>query len=198
MILGASAPLGHALTTAFLQRGDEVFGVIRRAEHAAALQTLGAQVVPADTSLDPRALVASLAASFAGAGALVLAAGTGDAQAAGAARLFTAAGQQAGVKRHVMVSNWHGAAGRPDLEEHAYVQAKVAAEEDLQSRDLQWTIVRTPRLTDAAATGLFRLQPAVADVAPPGEIGRADVAAAVVAVLADPGETGRVLTVTAP
>ena len=65
----------------------------------------------------------------------------------------------------------------------AYLVAKLAAEEDLVTRDLDWTILRPGRLTDDPAVGLVNLAPSVE----PGNIPRHDVAA----VLAELMNTGR-------
>jgi len=75
---------------------------------------------------------------------------------------------------------------RPGTDEvwAAYITAKTAAEDDLRSRDLDWTILRPGRLTDAPATGLIRL--AAAPV-PRGPVPRADVAAVIAALLDEPG-----------
>ena len=72
----------------------------------------------------------------------------------------------------------------------AYITAKAAAEDDLRSRDLDWTILRPGRLTDAPATGRVRL------AAPPagaGTISRADVAAVIAALLHEPGTSHQTL-----
>ncbi len=62
--------------------------------------------------------------------------------------------------------------------------SKTAAEDDLRSRDLDWTLRRPGRLTDASATGRIRL------AAPPvsaGTISRADVASVIATLLDQPG-----------
>jgi uncharacterized protein YbjT (DUF2867 family) len=66
----------------------------------------------------------------------------------------------------------------------AYITAKTAAEDDLRSRDLDWTILRPGGLTDAAPTGRVRLAP---PPVPRGTIPRADVAAVITALLDEPG-----------
>jgi len=67
----------------------------------------------------------------------------------------------------------------------AYLQAKLAAEEDLVRRDLAWTIVRPAGLTDQPATGLVTLAhtgPGIPEVR--GTIPRADVAAVLASLIA--------------
>jgi uncharacterized protein YbjT (DUF2867 family) len=84
---------------------------------------------------------------------------------------------------------------RPGTDEvwAAYIAAKTAAEADLRSRDLDWTIVRPGRLTDAPATGKVRL---AAPPIPAGTVPRADVAAVIAALLDDPGTRHQTLELT--
>jgi uncharacterized protein YbjT (DUF2867 family) len=63
-----------------------------------------------------------------------------------------------------------------------YLRAKAAADADLRSRDLDWTIVQPGRLTDEPGTGQVSLDP----TAEPREIPRADVAHALEAALDRP------------
>ena len=74
---------------------------------------------------------------------------------------------------------------RPGTDEvwAAYITAKTAAEDDLRSRDLDWTILRPGRLTDAPPTGRIRLAP---PPVPRDTVPRADVAAVIAALLDDP------------
>src|SRR4029077_1404152 len=74
----------------------------------------------------------------------------------------------------------------------AYITAKTAAEADLRVRDLDWTIVRPGRLTDAPATGRIRL---AAPPVPRGAVSRADVAAVIAALLDEPGTGHKTLQV---
>jgi uncharacterized protein YbjT (DUF2867 family) len=68
----------------------------------------------------------------------------------------------------------------PDSDDvfQVYLRAKAAADDDLRSRDLDWTVVRPGRLTDEPGTG--RVQ--VGTLAR-GEVPRADVAAVLAATL---------------
>jgi hypothetical protein len=84
---------------------------------------------------------------------------------------------------------WLGMAGQPpqpgrDEVWAAYIRATTAAEDDLRSRDLDWTILRPGRLNDAPGTGRIRLAP---PPVPCGTIPRADVAAVIAALLDEPG-----------
>ena len=76
----------------------------------------------------------------------------------------------------------------------AYLRAKSAAEDDLRSRDLDWTILRPGRLTNEPGTGRVRLGP------PPlgrGDVSRDDVAAVIAALLVDRHSTGLTLELVA-
>jgi uncharacterized protein YbjT (DUF2867 family) len=75
----------------------------------------------------------------------------------------------------------------------AYITAKTAAKADLRARDLDWTILRPGRLTDAPATGKIRL---AAPPVPGGTIPRADVAAVIAALLYEPGTRHQTLELT--
>ncbi|MFO7192462.1 MAG: NAD(P)H-binding protein, partial [Thermocrispum agreste] len=73
----------------------------------------------------------------------------------------------------------------------AYLTAKAAAEEDLRSRDLDWTILRPGRLTDDEPIGKVHL----AESVDYGTIPRADVAALLLELLDEPGTTRQTLEV---
>jgi len=97
------------------------------------------------------------------------------------------AAERAGVRRFVQISSMGaGQPPQPDRGEvwAAYITAKTAAEDDLRSRDLDWTIVRPGGLTDAPATGRIRL---AGPPVPAGTVPRADVAAVIAALLDEPG-----------
>ena len=101
--------------------------------------------------------------------------------------LMADAAERAGIARFVQVSSMGaGQPPRPGTGEvwAAYITAKTAAEDDLRSRDLDWTILRPGSLTDAPATGRIRL---AAPPVPAGTIPRADVAAVIAALLVEPG-----------
>src|ERR1035438_9205179 len=91
---------------------------------------------------------------------------------------------RAGVRRFVQVSSMGaGQPPSPDRDEvwAAYIDAKTAAEDDLRSRDLDWTILRPGALTDAQPAGRVRL---AVPPGPRGSIPRADVAAGIAALVA--------------
>ena len=100
--------------------------------------------------------------------------------------LMADAAERAGVARFVQISSMGaGQPPQPGTGEvwAAYITAKTAAEDDLRSRDLDWTVLRPGHLTDAPATGQIRL---AAPPVPAGAISRADVAAVIAALLDEP------------
>ena len=145
-----------------------------------------------------------VAVLLSGADAVVFAAGAGAGSGAprkdsvdrAASVLMADAAERAGVRRFVQISSvGAGQPPRPGADEvwAAYITAKTAAEDDLRSRDLDWTIVRPGGLTDAPATGQIRL---AAPPVPRGTVPRADVAAVIAALLDDPGTRHQTLELT--
>ena len=185
---------GHGKIALLLQRllsgrGHPVVGLIRNPEHAADLRAVGAE--PAVCDLE-RTSVVDLSAQLAAAeaDAVVFAAGAGpgsgiarkDTVDRAATALLADAAERAGARRYLLVSSMgvDGPPGDdPDDVFAAYLRAKKAAEDDLRGRDLDWTILRPGRLTDAPATGRVRLGRRVER----GEVPRADVAAVLAALL---------------
>ncbi|MDQ1672524.1 MAG: hypothetical protein QOC98_1086 [Frankiaceae bacterium] len=197
---------GHgkiALLTAGLltRRGDEVLALTRNLEHAAEIEAAGATAVEADLeTMD----AAALAAVIQGSDAVIFAAGAGpnsgiprkDAVDRGGAVLLADAASQAGIRRYLLVSSMgvesvRGGATPEGVGEVfvAYLRAKLAAEDDLRARDLDWTVLRPGSLTDDRAAGTVQLSPD----APRGAVPRADVAAVLVALLDEPRSAGTVL-----
>ncbi len=197
---------GHgkiALLTAELltRRGDEVLALTRNPDHAADIEATGATAVAAD--LETTA-AATLADAIRGCDAVIFAAGAGpnsgiprkDSVDRGGAVLLADAAEQAGIRRYLLVSSMgvesvRGGAtpeGAGDVFV-AYLRAKLAAEDDLRARDLDWTVLRPGSLTDDPPTGTVQLSPD----APRGDVPRADVAAVLVALLDEPSSAGTVL-----
>jgi uncharacterized protein YbjT (DUF2867 family) len=197
---------GHgkiALLTAKLlsERGDEVLALTRNPDHADDIRATGARPVTADLE---QTTADELAEQIAGADAVVVAAGAGpnsgiprkDAVDRGGAVLLADAAEKAGIRRYLLVSSMGVESVRNDQTPEgvgevfvAYLRAKLAAEDDLRARALDWTILRPGSLTDDAATGTVQLSPD----APRGEVPRADVAAVLVALLDEPRSAGLVL-----
>lgn len=139
-----------------------------------------------------------------GADAVVFAAGAGpgsgperkDTVDRGAAALLADACEAAEVTRYVLVSSMGVEAVRDgatpdgvDAAFVAYLRAKLAAEDDLRRRDLEWTVLRPGRLTDDPGTGCVQLAESVER----GDVSRDDVAAVLAALLDEPRSVGAVL-----
>jgi uncharacterized protein YbjT (DUF2867 family) len=197
-ILGVTTGLGRHIAEAVRARGGVPVGLIRGAAHVDALRAAGIEPIVLDT--DRASLPERLRAAVHGADAVVLAAGTGTGPGSlGAATartspasLLIGAAEAAGVRRYVMVSALlPGAHDRTELGDRlgAYLAEKVAAERALRDRELDWCVLRPGLLTEEPPTGLIRASPGGTPVEG-DEIGRADCARAVVAVLDDPAIRG--------
>ena len=191
VIAGGHGKIALLLEGLLARRGDQAVGLIRNPAHVADVQQAGAEAVVCDLEA---ASADEVAALLSGAGAVVFAAGAGpgsgtprkDSVDRGASVLMADAAERAGVRRFVQVSSMGaGEPPRPGTDESwaAYITAKTAAEADLRARDLDWTILRPGRLTDAPATGRIRL---ASPPVPRGAIPRADVAAVIAALLDEP------------
>ena len=196
VIAGGHGKVALALERLLAGRGDQAVGLIRNPAQAADVQQAGAEAVVCDleaASADDVAIVLS------GADAVVFTAGAGpgsgiprkDSVNRAASVLMADAAQQAGVRRFVQVSSMEQAArsGRDEVWA-AYITAKTAAEADLRSRDLDWTILRPGHLANDAAAGRVRL---AAPPVPTGAVSRADVAAVIAALLHEPGTSHQTL-----
>ncbi|GAB6903717.1 SDR family oxidoreductase [Kineosporia succinea] len=201
VIAGGHGKIALILGRMLHDRGDDVVGIIRNPDQADDLRAVG--VTPAVLDLE-QADVEAVARLLSGADATVFAAGAGpgsgvprkDSVDRGSAVLLAEAAEKAGVPRFVQVSSLgaDSVAGgaRPDGVDdvfYAYLQAKLAAEDDLRSRDLGWTVLRPGALIDGPGTGQVRLAPSV----PRGSVPRADVAATIVALLDAPATARKVL-----
>ncbi|MCH0563261.1 SDR family oxidoreductase [Streptomyces sp. MUM 2J] len=186
VIAGGHGQIALRLERLLAARGDEVAGLIRKAEQGADLRAAGAEPVLLDLE---SASVEEVAAYLQGADAAVFAAGAGpgsgiarkDTVDKGAAVLFADAAVRAGVRRLVIVSSM-GANARHQGNEvfDVYLRAKGEADDHVRGLDLDWTILRPGSLTNDAGTGLVRLEARTGR----GPIPRDDVAA-VLAELVD-------------
>jgi nucleoside-diphosphate-sugar epimerase len=196
-IAGAHGQIAMRLIPLLAERGDSVIGLIRNPAHADEVREARAEPVVLDLEqADP----AEIAAAIAGADAAVFAAGAGPGSGAerkvtvdrdGAIKLLGAV-EQAGVSRYLVISAV-GAESPPDGDDvfSVYLRAKAEADEVVMAAELDWVIVRPGGLTDDPATGCARL-----DATPfRGQVARADVAAVVAALLAEPRAARRVLYV---
>ncbi|MFJ9119756.1 NAD(P)H-binding protein [Streptomyces sp. NPDC102394] len=191
VIAGGHGQIALRLERLLAARGDEVAGIVRRAEQGDDLREAGAEPIVLDLE---SASVEEVAEQLRGADAAVFAAGAGagsgtarkDSVDKAAAILFADAAVRAGVRRYVVVSSM-GAdpAHEGDDVFDVYLRAKGEADRYIQGLDaLDWTILRPGMLTNDAGTGLVRLEAHTGRAAIP----RDDVAA-VLAELVDSAAT---------
>ena len=201
VIAGGHGKVALLLERLLAERGDQAVGLIRNPAHVADVQQAGAEAVVCDLEA---ASADDVAALLSGAAAVVFAAGAGAGSGAprkdsvdrAASVLMADAAERAGVRRFVQISSMGaGQPPQPGTDEvwAAYITAKTAAEDDLRSRDLDWTIVRPGGLTDAPPTGRIQL---AAPPVPRGTVPRADVAAVIAALLDEPGTRHKTLELT--
>ena len=194
-IAGAHGQIARRLARLLAARGDSVRGLIRNPDHADDLRADGSEPVVCDLE---SATVDELAQAIEGADAVVFAAGAGPGSGTerkntmdrdGAIKLLDAA-RAAGVGRYVIVSSV-GAESPPAGDDvfSVYLRAKSEADQAVAASDRAWTIVRPGPLTDEAATGRVRLGTEPFRDA----VSRADVAAVLAAVLAEPRSAGLTL-----
>jgi uncharacterized protein YbjT (DUF2867 family) len=190
-IAGGHGQVARRLTRALVGQGHTVTGIVRNPDHARDLQDDGARPTVLDLE---SASAGDVSAQLDGADAVVFAAGagpgSGDARKQtvdlGAAVLLADAAELAAVRRYLLVSSMgveqvrDGAAPEGvDAGFVVYLRAKLAAEEDLVRRDLDWLVVRPGRLTDEPGTGRVRLDATTGR----SDVPRDDVAAVLAALL---------------
>ena len=193
VIAGGHGQIALLLERRLTEQGDEAVGIVRNPDHVADVEATGARAVVLDLE---KATVEELSAVVGEADAVVFAAGGGASGGAerketvdkGAAVLLADAAQAAEVRRYVMISSMGTDQADPDSDDvfQVYLRAKKAADDDLKSRELDWTVVHPGRLTDDPGTGrvqLGRLER--------GEVPRADVAAVIAAALHEDRSIGQ-------
>ncbi|MCX4643810.1 SDR family oxidoreductase [Streptomyces sp. NPDC055059] len=196
VIAGGHGQIALRLERLLAARGDEVAGIIRRAEQADDLREAGAEPLVCDLE---SASVEEVAGLLEGADGAVFAAGAGPGSTAGrkdtvdrgAAVLFADAAERAGVRRYVVVSSM-GAdpAHQGDEIFDVYLRAKGEADAYVRARTgLDWTILRPGMLTNDAGTGLVRLEASTGR----GTVPRDDVAAVLAELVETPATAGLTL-----
>ncbi|HET8605024.1 MAG TPA: NAD(P)H-binding protein [Marmoricola sp.] len=193
VIAGGHGKIALRLERLLADRGHEVVGLVRRPDQVADLESAGATAALVDLE---DTSTAALTEVVEGADAVVFAAGggaDGNVQRKwtvdkGAAVMLADAAEAAGVHRYVMVSSMGTGGADPDSTDvfQVYLRAKQEADDDLRSRDLDWTVVKPGRLTDEPGTGRV----AVGSLGR-GEVSRDDVAAVLAAALETDGTVGR-------
>ncbi|MCL7424254.1 SDR family oxidoreductase [Streptomyces sp. YS415] len=196
VIAGGHGQIALRLERLLSARGDEVAGIIRRAEQGDDLREAGAEPVVLDLE---SATVGEVATHLRGADAAVFAAGAGPGSGSArketvdkdAAILFADAAVRAGVRRYVIVSSM-GADPRHEGDDifDVYLRAKGEADEYVRGLSaLDWTVLRPGALTDDAGTGLVRLEAHTGR----GPIPRDDVAAVLAELIDTPATAGLTL-----
>ncbi|MEV5613452.1 SDR family oxidoreductase [Streptomyces sp. NPDC052225] len=196
VIAGGHGQIALRLERLLSARGDEVSGIIRKAEQGDDLRAAGAEPVLCDLE---SASVEEVAAHLQGADAAVFAAGAGPGSGADrkdtvdrdAAVLFADAAERAKVRRYVVVSSMGADAAHPgDDIFDVYLRAKGAADDDVRRRSgLDWTILRPGQLTNDAGKGLVRLEASTGR----GPVPRDDVAAVLAELVDTPATAGLTL-----
>lgn len=196
VIAGGHGQIALRLERLLAARGDEVAGIVRKAEQADDLRAAGAEPVVLDLESSS---VEEVAEQLRGADAAVFAAGAGPGSGAtrkdtvdkAAAVLFADAAVRAGVRRFLIVSSM-GADPRHQGDEifDVYLRAKGEADAYVSSLDaLDWTVLRPGALTDDAGTGLVRLEARTGR----GPVPRDDVAAVLAELVDTPATNGLTL-----
>ncbi|KQQ00657.1 MULTISPECIES: SDR family oxidoreductase [unclassified Rathayibacter] len=194
-VIGAHGKIGQRILHLLYDAGHESVGVVRNPDHAEDIIRLGSEPLVHDLESSS---AADLAAALEGVDALVFTAGAGPDSGVerkrtvdlGASVLSQEAAALAGIRRFVQISAIGVDEPLPeDTDEgwRAYVDAKRDADTALRATDLDWTILRPGTLTSDDGTGRI----ALAETVERGSIPRDDVAATVLAVLADPTSIGR-------
>ncbi len=186
--IGAGGGIGTRLSRLLVARGDQVTGMHRRPEQAAAINDTGATATLGDLVA---ASAEDLAAKMAGHDAVVFSAGAHGAGAEQTTQIdglglekAAAAAERAGVEQFVLVSAFPESERGGDLGEgfEHYMRVKKAADIHLVNTDLDWIIVRPGLLDDADGDGNVTAGLAV-DY---GRVRRDNVAAFIDAALHEP------------
>jgi len=193
-VVGGNGQIARALHPLLVAAGHTPVALVRTQSYAPDLEALGAEVRILDIE---NSTTAHYAEAFAGADAVVFAAGGGPDGKIERKRTVDLGGslgsiagaREAGIRRFVQISAIGVDEPVPDDAEpvwKAYVAAKRDADKAVRSSGLDWTIIRPGALTDDPATGRVTLAPQVER----GEVTRADVATVVAASLDDAGTIG--------
>jgi uncharacterized protein YbjT (DUF2867 family) len=192
LVVGGHGKVALRLLALLAAEGHRARGLVRKPEHAADLEAVGAEPVLADLEAED-----DLGAYVRGADAVVFAAGAGPGSGperkrtvdlGGAVKLVDAA-NATGVRRYVMVSSIGAQA--PEAASgpmRPYLEAKAEADRYLAASGLDFTIVRPGGLTDEPGTGRVLI---TTELGSRGRVPRDDVAAVLAQVLVAPNTIGR-------
>lgn len=202
LIFGASRGLGRAFTEQALQLGHRVVALVRHADMAAELQSLGVDVVSGD-ALDPQAVAA--ACRHAGRDAHVVSTLGSFRQAEPVDylgnRQVIDEMERAELKRLLLVTSlgcgdsWQYLPERARTAFGYEVRLKSLAEIWLQTSTLAWTILRPAGLQDGETTGKAVLSQGKEMH---GLVRRADVAACGLRLLTDEATAGQIYAIGDP
>jgi len=195
-IIGGHGKVGLLLAPLLVEAGHDVTSVIRNPDHSDDIRATGATPLVADVAASATDEITELLADS---DAVVWSAGAGGGSAErtyavdrdAAIRSIDAA-VAAEARRYVMVSYFgagpdHGVDPSDDF--FAYAESKAAADEHLRAAELDWTILAPSALTLDEPTGRID-----ANAEKGSSVSRADVAAVVAAVLADPSTIRRTIS----
>ena len=194
-IVGGHGQIAQHLIARLAEQGHTPLALVRKPEQTAQLEHLGAEVALLNIE---SAAGGDFAVAFAGADAVVFAAGGGpdgnierkQTVDLGGSIKSIAGAQAAGVNRFVQISAIAVDEPVPDDAGDvwkAYVEAKRDADTALRGSGLDWTIIRPGGLTDDDPTGQVLLGESVERA----QVPRADVAAVIAAALADDRTIGK-------
>ncbi|WP_413354002.1 NAD(P)-dependent oxidoreductase [Microbacterium sp. 1P06AB] len=195
-IIGGHGKVGLLLAPLLVEAGHDVTSVIRNPDHSDDITATGATPLVADVAASGTDEITELLADS---DAVVWSAGAGG----GSAERTYAVDRDAAIRsidgavaaearRYVMVSYFgagpdHGVDPSDDF--FAYAESKAAADEHLRAAELDWTILAPSALTLDEPTGRID-----ANAEKGSSVSRADVAAVVAAVLADPSTIRRTIS----
>lgn len=198
-VIGAAGGIGRRLAALLTAGGDEVTGMHRAPEQAAAVRDTGATPVAGDLVADAPG---DLAARLAGHDAVVFSAGahgtgadrTTAIDGEGLVKAATAAAA-AGVARFLLVSAFPeaGRGREPSAGFEHYMRVKKTADAHLVTTGLDWVVLRPGTLTDEPGTGRVAAGLALEY----GTVPRDDVAAVLAALLHTPAVRREIVELTA-
>jgi uncharacterized protein YbjT (DUF2867 family) len=194
VVVGGHGRTGILVVEQLLKDKHDVVATIRNPKHMADLVKRGAETVVLDLDDTP---FDEWVHAFKGADSVVFAAGSGTGESSeidrkGTLRTLRAA-NKAGVKRYVSISALGASTGLSTRsmsdEMKDYYKQKRLGGKAIEKSGLDYTILEPGGLTDEPGTGKVKLS--VAAIEEDVSIPRADVAAAVAAVLKEPKSVGK-------